>query len=72
MLGKKFIKVSTTRKRLRAKRKSKGKDSYSSEAFDLSIKPEITNKKGRIAKSIENSDVLPSTSKGPTNTTRLY
>ena len=58
------------RKRLRAQRKSKGKDSYSSGAFDLSSKPEITNKKGRKAKSIENSDVLPSTSKGPTNTTR--
>ena len=57
-------------KRLRAQRKSKGKDSYSSGAFDLSSKPEITNKKGRKAKSIENSDVLPSTSKGPTNTTR--
>lgn len=57
------LKYRKQRKNLRAKRKSKGEESYSSGAFGLDSKPETTVKQGRKVKSRKNIQVLPSTSR---------
>lgn len=48
---------------MRAKRKSKGEESYSSGAFGLDSKPETTAKQGKKVESRKDIEALPSTSR---------
>jgi len=57
------LKYRKQRKYLHAKRKSKGKESYSTGAFGLDSKPETTVNQGKKIKSRNNFQVLPSTSR---------
>ena len=57
------LKYMKQRKILHAKWKSKGEASYSSGAFGLDSKPEISLMKGKKAKSRKHIQVLPSTSR---------
>ena len=57
------LKYRKQRKNLRAKRKSKGEESYSSGAFGLDSKPKTAVEQGRKVKSRKNIQVLPSTSR---------